>query len=155
MLLFRFALNSIVNSTSYPPGHLPTISLLKRKGFRFSSMVHYAVQRATAGAHPSIDRYAAHFVRGISRRRGQMVCYRTVCDDGGVVATSASHTIVNRRIANRKSNSQHSTHPQSQITPRIIFAYMPIRVTALEMERRGEIPNYVYSDEHAEATICV
>ena len=26
--------------------------------------------------------------------------------------------------------------------------------TALEMERRGEIPNYVYSDEHAEATIC-
>ena len=26
--------------------------------------------------------------------------------------------------------------------------------TALEMGRRGEIPNYVYSDEHAEATIC-
>lgn len=26
--------------------------------------------------------------------------------------------------------------------------------TALEMERRGEIPNYVYSDERAEATIC-
>lgn len=27
-------------------------------------------------------------------------------------------------------------------------------VTALEMERRGEIPDYVYSDEHAEATVC-
>ena len=27
-------------------------------------------------------------------------------------------------------------------------------VTALEMERRGEIPDYVYSGEHAEATVC-
>ena len=26
--------------------------------------------------------------------------------------------------------------------------------TALEMERRGEIPNYVYSDECAEVTTC-
>ena len=25
---------------------------------------------------------------------------------------------------------------------------------ALEMERRGEIPDYAYSDEHAEATAC-
>ena len=66
---------SIANSTNYPLSIVNRKSINCKYAFFFASLASASALfalRDVATAHPCSHRYAAHFVRGISRRRGRM-----------------------------------------------------------------------------------